>query len=307
MAYQIRKARKSDLPRIEEIYAGARRFMAEHGNPGQWGNQYPPREMLIRDITETTLHVIEDTEGIHGVFYYYIGEDPAYSVIYNGSWRSDSRYGTIHRIAGDGSGGILRSAVEFAKGQIAHLRIDTHENNAVMQGALEKLGFRRCGIIYLKDGTSRIAYDHTETVREAREEDLQEILELYLHLHETQLPEVNDALRNTWDQILGDENHHLIVCEVDGKIISSCVCVVIPNLTRNVRPYAFVENVVTHKDYRGRGYATACLKKAKKIAQDSGCYKMMLQTGSKEESTLAFYRNSGYNDSDKTAFIQWLT
>ena len=97
-----------------------------------------------------------------------------------------------------------------------------------------------------------------------------------------------------------------IVCEIDGKIVASCVCVIIPNLTRNVRAYAFVENVVTHGKYRKKGYATDCLNFAKKIAEENHCYKMMLLTGSKEESTLNFYRNAGYNSSDKTAFIQWI-
>lgn len=84
------------------------------------------------------------------------------------------------------------------------------------------------------------------------------------------------------------------------------VCVIIPNLTRNIRPYAFVENVVTHGDYRGNGYATECLNHAKRIAEEANCYKIMLLTGSKEEDTLNFYMNAGYNNSDKTAFIQWL-
>ena len=141
-------------------------------------------------------------------------------------------------------------------------------------------------------------------IREAGKNDLKEILELYLFLHETSIPEESEQLRKTWDNIIGDENHHLIVCEEDGKIVASCVCVIIPNLTRNVRPYAFVENVVTHGDYRKKGYATACLNYAKQIAKENNCYKMMLLTGSKEESTLNFYRNAGYNSTDKTAFIQ---
>lgn len=91
-------------------------------------------------------------------------------------------------------------------------------------------------------------------VREIRENDLNNILELYLHLHEDSIPEMSENLKNTWNTILQDENHHIIVKEVDGKIVSSCVCVIIPNLTRNIRPYAFVENVVTHSDYRGKGY-----------------------------------------------------
>lgn len=143
-------------------------------------------------------------------------------------------------------------------------------------------------------------------IREASKNDLKEILELYLNLHETTVPEETEQLHRIWEKIMNDKDHHLIVCEVDGKIVSSCVCVVIPNLTRNVRPYAFVENVVTHRDFRGKGYATDCLNYAKKIAQASNCYKMMLLTGSKEEKTLTFYEKAGYNSSDKTAFIQWL-
>ena len=143
-------------------------------------------------------------------------------------------------------------------------------------------------------------------VREALRSDLNEILELYLFLHEKEIPEESEHLKMTWEKILADKEHHLSVWEVDGKIVSSCVCVIIPNLTRNVRPYAFVENVVTHGDFRGKGYATECLNYARAIAEDNNCYKMMLLTGSKEPKTLDFYKNAGYNSTDKTAFIQWI-
>ena len=113
-------------------------------------------------------------------------------------------------------------------------------------------------------------------------------------------------LKKTWNQIIEDPNHHLIVKEIDGQIVSSCVCVIIPNLTRNVRPYAFVENVVTHANHRGKGYASECLDFARKIAEQENCYKMMLLTGSKNPKTLHFYEKAGYNSSDKTAFIQWI-
>lgn len=143
-------------------------------------------------------------------------------------------------------------------------------------------------------------------VREARHEDLEEVLALYLYLHENAIPEPSEHLAATWNQIISDPNHHLIVNIINGKILSSCVCVIIPNLTRKVRPYAFVENVVTHADYRGHGYATECLNFAKTIAEENNCYKMMLLTGSKEQKTLSFYQNAGYNCTDKTAFIQWI-
>ncbi len=143
-------------------------------------------------------------------------------------------------------------------------------------------------------------------VREVKEDELNELLELYLHLHEKSIPEMSEHLDKTWKTIMQDENHHIIVKMADDKIVASCVCVIIPNLTRNVRPYAFIENVVTHADYRGKGYATECLNYAKEIAQKANCYKMMLLTGSKTETTLRFYQNAGYNSTDKTAFIRWL-
>lgn len=104
-------------------------------------------------------------------------------------------------------------------------------------------------------------------VGEVAENELSELLQLYLYLHEKSVPEMTEHLKRTWNSIIKDENHHIIVNKIDGKIISSCVCVIIPNLTRNIRPYAFVENVVTHIEYRGKGYATECLNYAKEIAQ----------------------------------------
>lgn len=159
MEYQIRKAQREDLPRIEEIYAYARKFMAETGNPNQWGKTTPQTSQLEEDIQKGLLFVLVQEDLIHGVFYFYIGADPTYGVIEDGRWRSDTPYGTIHRIAGDGSGGILAAAVNYARKQIDHLRIDTHHDNKIMQRAVVKQGFRRSGIIHLENGSPRIAYD----------------------------------------------------------------------------------------------------------------------------------------------------
>ena len=143
-------------------------------------------------------------------------------------------------------------------------------------------------------------------VREAVKEDLDELLNLYLFLHEKNIPENSEHLENTWKTIIEDINHHIVVKEINGKIVSSCVCVIVPNLTRNIRPYALIENVVTNEGYCGKGYATECLNYAKEIAIKNNCYKMMLLTGTKNENTLAFYKSAGYNSDDKIAFIQWL-
>lgn len=159
MEYQIRKAKWEDLTRIEAIYAYARNFMEETGNPHQWGKTTPATSQLKDDIRKGDLYVLISENVIHGVFYFYIGEDPTYGVIEDGQWHSDTPYGTIHRIAGDGSGGVLAAAVAFGKTKINHIRIDTHHDNKIMQKAVAKQGFRRSGIIYLANGDPRIAYD----------------------------------------------------------------------------------------------------------------------------------------------------
>lgn len=159
MHYTVRTAVSDDLPMIEAIYARARKFMAETGNPNQWGRTNPPTEQLIEDIAQRSLYVVTDEMGIHGVFYFCIGDDPTYAQIFEGSWISDKPYGVIHRVAGDGSGGVFSAALHFCKVQISHLRIDTHQDNKVMQHVVEKHGFKRCGIIYIADGSPRIAYE----------------------------------------------------------------------------------------------------------------------------------------------------
>ena len=143
-------------------------------------------------------------------------------------------------------------------------------------------------------------------IREITKNDFDGLLTLYMQLHGNPFPEKNEDVMKLWNTTLNDENHHIIVTEEDGKIVSSCVCIIIPNLTHNQRPYAFIENVITDCNYRKRGLATACLDFARDIAVKENCYKLMLLTGSKEERTLKFYENAGYNKNDKTAFIQWI-
>ena len=143
-------------------------------------------------------------------------------------------------------------------------------------------------------------------IREIREADFDGLMRLYAQLHHDPIPERNETVNQLWSKILGDSDHHIIVAEEGGKILSSCVCVIVPNLTHGQRPYALIENVITDEAHRGKGLATQCLHYAREIAVRENCYKLMLLTGSKKESTLNFYRKTGYNSDDKTAFIQWL-
>ena len=160
MSYRIRKAQKQDLPRIHEIYATARQFMRDNGNKTQWEGKDAPELLLEEDIRQGNLYVLEDTE-IHAVFAFIFGEDPAYLKIEQGSWKSDTEYAAVHRVASDGTvRNVLGQVMDYCKAQISHLRIDTHEDNKVMQHVIEKCGFVRCGIIYVADGTPRIAYEY---------------------------------------------------------------------------------------------------------------------------------------------------
>ncbi|MDE6469523.1 MAG: GNAT family N-acetyltransferase [Eubacterium sp.] len=141
-------------------------------------------------------------------------------------------------------------------------------------------------------------------IREIHENDFWGLSELYTHLHNNNPIENNAENLELFHKILADENHHIIVAEQDGRLVSSCVCVIIPNLTHNQQPYALIENVVTDKAYRKRGLASACLAYAKQLAVDNNCYKMMLLTGSKKRSTHKFYQKNGYNRFEKTGYIQ---
>ena len=157
----VRKTRFSDIDKVMEIYAKAKAYMDKTGNPTQWKPGYPDRKMIEEDISLGISYVCEAESGICGVFAFIIGEDITYKNIYEGSWEYNTLYGTIHRIASDGSKrGIFNKALEFCREQISYIRIDTHKDNAIMQSLIEGSGFKRAGIIYVADGTPRIAYEY---------------------------------------------------------------------------------------------------------------------------------------------------
>ena len=158
----IRKAEEADFHRIMEIYRQARDFMIRSGNPDQWGKTFPPPELIRQDIRTGISRVLYDDRGLHGVFALIEGPDPTYDYIENGKWVNDNPYVTIHRIAGDGeSHGIFRASADYCKQISKNVRIDTHAKNLPMQKQIEKKGFRKCGTIYVADGSPRIAYQWT--------------------------------------------------------------------------------------------------------------------------------------------------
>lgn len=155
----IRKATMEDLPEILAIYETARGFMSRTGNPTQWKDGYPRRELVCEDIRQECCYVWEDGKEIEGVFYFSGEADPSYRVIEEGSWLNEEPYGVIHRVASRGSRrGLLAACVSWGQARCRNLRMDTHQDNYVMQKALEKCGFVRCGTVHVEDGTARIAY-----------------------------------------------------------------------------------------------------------------------------------------------------
>ena len=143
-------------------------------------------------------------------------------------------------------------------------------------------------------------------IREANATDLEDLLHLYSALYGKNVMKQDKEMKNIWNRMLTDQFYHIIVAEEDGKLVSTCVCVIVQNLTYDHRPYAIVENIVTDSEYRAQGLATACLQEAQRIAEKENCYKIMLTTASKLNSTHKFYEKLGYNKEDMTAFTQWL-
>jgi GNAT superfamily N-acetyltransferase len=143
-------------------------------------------------------------------------------------------------------------------------------------------------------------------VRSIGREELSQLLELYKHLHEHDVPlQMDHGLEVAWDEILDNPRLHYLVGEIDGKLVSSCTLAIIPNLTRGARPYGLIENVVTRREYRGQGFGTRILQHALQVAWDSDCYKVMLLTGRKDEATLRFYEQAGFQRGVKTGFIAY--
>lgn len=167
---KIRLADVDELDIVEELYARARRFMAEHGNPNQWKDNYPERRMIWDDIKAGRCFVCTAAEkeqpltleyGIVGVFCYFGGPDSDYLSI-DGAWKDDSPYGVVHRIASlTGTKGVATFCLDWCRRKTPHIRMDTHHDNIPMQHFLKKQGFEYCGIVRVRDG-ERMAFEIVE-------------------------------------------------------------------------------------------------------------------------------------------------
>jgi len=159
-----RLATQNDIPRALEICASARRFMVSRNNPTQWAGGYPNEEVLMKDISLGTLYCVFDDSDLNhicGIFALIPGIEPTYNEIFEGAWLdNETPYLTIHRIASDGSHpGIFDLAMKLACEKGGHVRIDTHKDNLPKQKCIARWDFEYCGIIYIADGTPRIAFE----------------------------------------------------------------------------------------------------------------------------------------------------
>ena len=159
----IRQSRIDDIPTLQNIFAIARKFMTDTGNPYQWTEDYPSDDLLKEDITSGDSYVIVRENKIIATFVLRGGIDPTYNVIYDGAWLNDLPYATIHRIASNGEmKGIFGLAMQFALQHYESIRIDTHADNKVMQHTILKSGFKYCGIIHCWNGSERLAYQYNK-------------------------------------------------------------------------------------------------------------------------------------------------
>ena len=146
-------------------------------------------------------------------------------------------------------------------------------------------------------------------IRKAKASDADDLKELYFCFL-TKYPPVEEQDMALWREMLDrfekDDNMYILVAEEDGRVVSTVQMAIIESQTHNVRGFAVVENVVTHSDYRNRGYASALLQKASEIAGEHRCYKISLETGSNRESTLNFYRNNGFVIDEKHSCLKRL-
>ena len=163
---EFRKSTTDDIEDILNIIRQAQEYLKDAGID-QWQNGYPNKETIEKDIKEEHSYVLVENNKVIATAAISFDEEKTYSTIFEGSWLSDKTYAVIHRIAverslkGSGLASIIIKETErlsLQKG-VASIKVDTHKNNLSMQRFLEKNGFSYCGIIYLEDGSKRLAYE----------------------------------------------------------------------------------------------------------------------------------------------------
>lgn len=140
------------------------------------------------------------------------------------------------------------------------------------------------------------------TIREARLDDLDALLPLLAQLNPDDPPTDREEAREVWERSLGDRHPVWIVAESDGALVGACCVVLVPNLTRGLRPFGVVENVIVDEKCRRRGIASRLLARAREMAESAGCYKLVLMSNRKRTEAHPLYRKAGFESDSKLAF-----
>lgn len=304
----IRLAKKDEL---SEIYAIWR---SQVGRPFcVWSEMYPNEQNLEFDYENDKLYVFIQNDVIVGCLSIDDVEELAHLEELE---TRDGNQIEISRVAirtdYQGSGLAAVMIAEFAtlcrKHGVSAIQLLVAKANPPAIRTYVKNGFIIKGETFMYDNDYYVAELILNDIEIglATADDLDGLMELYTELHDNPIPEDMSKANRAWELMMNDPFHNVIVARINGIIVSSVICLVVPNLTHEQRPYCLIENVITSADVRNRGLATKCLDFAYSIAIANNCYKLMLLTGSKKESTLNFYRKAGYNSEDKTAFIRWI-
>ncbi|MBI6038604.1 GNAT family N-acetyltransferase [Clostridium perfringens] len=163
---EFRQAKISDLDQIVEIIELSKKYLKET-KVDQWQDGYPAKEDLRRDIENRNSYVLTNKDEIVATTVISLDGESTYNSIFNGEWITNEDYIVMHRVAVHDKykgKGIFKELIKEAeilalnKG-ISSIKIDTHRDNISMQRAVVKNDFKKCGIIYLEDGSERIAFE----------------------------------------------------------------------------------------------------------------------------------------------------
>ena len=159
MARTVRKATAKDLECILQLIEHGRQEMRRNGNLQQWADGQPTRQTLAQDVAIGNSYLLEEDGMPIATFAFVPGPDSTYKNIYCGAWLDEEPFYVAHRMARlPEKHHVFSDVLDYGFSRTDNIRIDTHRDNTLMQHLLVKHGFRYCGIIYLSDGSERLAY-----------------------------------------------------------------------------------------------------------------------------------------------------
>ncbi len=306
---QVRTGTGKDFETVMDIYRTAQDFMIRTGNPNQWKHSHPTEEQIKEDIEKGICHVICEGEEIHGVFAICEGTDPTYLYVEGGEWLNDDPYITIHRIAGDQKvHGIFKCAVDYCRKYADNIRIDTHKDNKVMQNALKKNGFSRRGIIYLKNGDPRTAFQwcgERTVFRELTGDDdaiVARLVRSNLEKAGLDIPGTvyfDEALDHLSDIYGKDDSRYFVLEDKTGKVIGGIGFARFPHMENT----AELQKLYLDDEAKGFGLGYKMVYFIEEQMRKAGFSRSYLETHDNLKTAIHVYENSGYRETDRPAEV----